>query len=114
MRTIKTKQELEKWIIDANNAGYSVPCVLNGGGFTWVNDWADGIEQTGNSLSKDDSYEENLEYLKPGEEYADFRKCMEDEELEGMRFVRVRHCTPYNEENFDYQFGIYDIIEIAK
>ena len=112
MRKIETKQDLEKWIIEANNVGYAIPCVLNGGGFSWINDWEDGIEQTGKSLSDDEDYEDVLEYLKPGEEYTDFRDCMTKEELEGVVFVMVKHRTGYNQENFDYQFGIYEIIEI--
>lgn len=112
MKTIKTKQELEQWIIAANNVGYAVPCVINGGGFSWVNDWEDGIEQTGVSLTEDEDYADELEYLKPGEEFEDFRDYMTEEEYEGMVFVRVRHNTGYNQENFDYQFGIYEISEI--
>lgn len=112
MKYPKTKQELEQWIIDANNVGYTIPCVINGGGFTWINDWEDGIERTGVSLSEDDDYDDDLEYLKPGEEFADFRSCMSEEEYEGMVFVRVPHNTGYNQENFDYQFGIYEILEI--
>ncbi len=112
MRHPKTKRELERWIIDANNAGYAVPCVINGGGFSWVSDWEDGIEQTGVSLSEDDDYNDVLEYIEPGKEFEDFRDCMTDEEYEGMVFVRVPHNTGYNQENFDYQFGIYEISEI--
>lgn len=112
MKTIKTKQELEQWIIDANNVGYSVPCVINGGGFTLINDWQHSIELTGVPLSEDDDYDDELEYLKPGEEFEDFRYFLSAEEYDGMVFVRVPHNTGYNQENFDLQFGIYEIFEI--
>ena len=109
MKYLKTKQDLEKWIISANNLGYSVPCVIQGGGFSWINDWEDGIEQTGLSLSEDDNYADELVYLKHGDEFEDFSAYMDDDEYESMVFVRVRHKTGYNQENIDYQFGIYDI-----
>lgn len=105
MRQIKTKQELDKWIIDATNAGYRVPCAQNGGGFNWINSWDSW-------LTDEEDYEEEVEVLSPGEELADFRAYMSDEEMEGMKFVRVRHNNGYNEENFDLQFGIYEILEI--
>ena len=112
MKYPQTKQDLEQWIIAANNVNYSVPCVINGGGFSWINDWQHSIEQTGKSLSEDDNYDDELEYLEPGEEYADFRACMSDEELDGMVFVQVNNWNDYNEENMDLQFGIYEIFEI--
>ncbi len=99
MTTIKTKQELEKWIKEVNNDGYSVPSVLNGGGFSWINDWEEG---------KLDDYFDEIQVLQHGEEFPDFKFFLSDEEYNEMTFVRVAHKTGYNEENFDYQFGIYE------
>lgn len=109
MKELKTKQDLEKWIISANNLGYVVPCVINGGGFSWISNWEDSIERAGLSLSEDDRYEDELVYLKHGEEFEDFSAFMDDDEYDSMTFVLVSHKTGYNQENIDYQFGIYDI-----
>jgi len=105
---IRTKQELEKWIIAANNAGYSVPCYIRGGGFSWVNDWEAGIEITDKPLSTDEDYEDELDNITDGDEIEIFKEYMTEDELDGVSFVRVNHRTGYNEENFDYFFGIYD------
>lgn len=112
MKKLETKADLEKWIIAANNAGYSVPCVINGGGFSWIKDWEKSVETTGLSLTDDPDYDDDLDYLEPGEEFADFKQCMEPEEYENMIFVRLNHDTGYNQENQDIEFGIYEIFEI--
>lgn len=106
---ITTKQELENWIIKANNAGNSVPCYQRGGGFTWITDWETSIEISGNSFSTDDDFEDKLDYVSEGEEINFIKSYMTADELEGVTFIRVNHRNGYNQENMDYYFGIYDI-----
>ena len=108
MKTIKTKQDLEQWIIEANNAGYTVPCVNIGAGFSWVSNWEEGCERTGGTLAEDEDYFDEVEYLEKGEEHPEFKRLLSAEEYADMTFVRVNHNTGYNQENFDYQFGIYE------
>lgn len=112
MKKLETKSELEKWIIAANNVGYSVPCVINGGGFSWIKDWEKSVEITGLSLTDDSDYDDDLEYLDHGEEFVDFKQILSPEEYESMIFVRVNHYGGYSKENMDLQFGIYEIDEI--
>ena len=38
----------------------------------------------------------------------EFKRLLSAEEYADMTFVRVNHNTGYNQENFDYQFGIYE------
>lgn len=102
----KTKLELVEWIQDCQAAGYDVPCVVNGGWFTWIDFDCDMSE-----LANDDEYGNELEYLQPGEEDKEFRQSMSDlsdEKYNEITFVRLPHLTGYNQENFDYQFGLYE------
>lgn len=99
-----TKKELTEWIENENNQGNAVPCVINGGGFGYIT-----YDLTGwcSEFAHDDEYADEVEPIAKGEEYEDFRECLDADEYNAMQFVRVRHRNGYNEENFDYQFGIW-------
>lgn len=70
---------------------------------------ADFSEQDVIDLFGDDYYDD-VEIVKDGEEYSDFRDFLSDDEYKSMKFIRVNHMAGYNEENHDYMVGTWDLV----
>ena len=106
MKTTMTKAELTAWLKETNNQGNSVYWVCNGGGIVYgYGDEIDNLIDVINS----ESYDDVIEVLRAGEEYADFAATMSQDEYNDATFVRVSHKTPYNSENIDIQIAYYDL-----
>ena len=97
------KQDIFNWIETEQAWGNSVPVVINGGGFSYISP-DDEV-----SFVNDDDYADEIEVIRKGEEFADFKSCLSDEEYESMTFVRIKHNTGYNEENQDIQVGVWEL-----
>ena len=106
MKTTMTKAELTEWLQAANSMNNSVYCIFNGGGI--VNGYGDEIDYLIDVINSE-SYDDVIEVLRAGEEYADFAATMSQDEYNDATFVRVSHNTQYNSENIDIQIAYYDI-----
>ena len=106
MKNKMTKTELTEWLQEANAMNNSVYWVCNGGGIVYgYGDQIDNLIDVINS----ESYDDVVEVLRTGEEFADFAATMSQDEYNNATFVKVSHNTPYNSENIDIQIAYYDI-----
>lgn len=97
------KDEVFRWMCSRQDAGESIPVVINGGGFQLLD------PDTTIPFDRDDDYEDEVEILEKGSEYGDFRDLLPSSEYEGMEFVRIRHRTKYGQENMDIEIGTWDL-----
>ena len=106
MKTTMTKAELTAWLKAANNMNNSVYWVCNGGGIVYG--YGEDIDNLIDVINSE-SYDDVIEVLGAGEEFADFAATMSQDEYNDATFVRVSHNTQYNSENIDIQIAYYDL-----
>jgi len=108
MKEVMTKKEVCEWMKEQTDSGNNIPVVMNGGGFSWVNN--DIIDYFVDDIMTDEYLDEVYE-LTPDEVFEDFEdfdvKTSKDAKNPVDKFLLIKHNTGYNCENFSIQLGFW-------